>query len=60
MTDKPQVDKFKELARALDADESDGAFEEALTKVVHAPKLPADDATSKAGETRLRRNWREE
>jgi len=34
---KPQVDKFRDLARDLEADESEEAFEEAMKKVVRAP-----------------------
>lgn len=60
MTDKPQVDKFKELARQLDADEDEAAFEGALKKIVQAPKLPDDDPAAKDGEARLPRNWRED
>jgi hypothetical protein len=35
---KPQADKFRELARELEADEDEGAFEEAVKKIVQAPR----------------------
>jgi hypothetical protein len=38
---KPQPDKFRDLARQLECDEDEGAFEEKVRKIVHAPK-PAD------------------
>jgi hypothetical protein len=56
LTYKLQVDKFKEPACHLDADEHEAAFEGAQTKVVHGPKLPDDDAAANAGESRLPRN----
>ncbi|MDX8433190.1 hypothetical protein RFN25_07050 [Mesorhizobium abyssinicae] len=34
-----QIDKFREAARRLKADESDEAYESALGKIAHAPKL---------------------
>lgn len=42
MTKKPekkQIDKFREAARELGTDQSDEAFESALGKIAHAPKL---------------------
>lgn len=36
MNDKPQLDKFKELARELEADEDEARFEETVRKI--APK----------------------
>lgn len=43
-TDKPeepkqQIDKFREAARELKTDQSDAAFEAAVNKIAHAPKL---------------------
>ncbi|HVY16978.1 MAG TPA: hypothetical protein VHB27_17280, partial [Rhodopila sp.] len=35
-----QHDRFKQLARELECDESDEAFERALDKVAHAPAQP--------------------
>lgn len=36
---KPQIDKFREAARELKTDQSDSAFEAAMDKIAHAPKL---------------------
>lgn len=36
--DKPQVDKFRDLARQLEADEDEAHFEEAVKKIVRAPR----------------------
>lgn len=36
---KSQIDKFREAARELETDQSDEAFETALGKIAHAPKL---------------------
>lgn len=40
MTDapKPQADKFRELARDLECDEDEPAFEDKVRKVATAPK----------------------
>lgn len=35
---KPQADKFRDLARELEADEDEAAFEETVKKIVQAPK----------------------
>jgi len=35
---KPQLDKFKDLARELEADEDEAKFEDAVRKI--APKTP--------------------
>ena len=35
---KPQVDKFRDLARELEADEDEARFEETVRKVAKAPK----------------------
>lgn len=41
MTDKPsQSDKFKELARELEADEDEGRWDERLKKVAKAKPPP--------------------
>ena len=50
MTDKPQVDKFKEVARALGCDDDDAALDRALDRLdltrtndaKPEPKKPAD------------------
>lgn len=41
--DKPQVDKFRDLAGELEADEDEARFEETVRKVAKAPKPEADD-----------------
>lgn len=43
MTDAAQIDKFKELARELECDEDEAAFEGKLRKVAKAQKPEADD-----------------
>lgn len=40
--EKPQLDKFRDLARKLRADEDEGRFEETVRKI--APKTPAPKA----------------
>ena len=41
---KPQSEKFKELARELEADEDEAHFEDAVRKIAKAPPLtkPSD------------------
>ncbi len=42
--DTPQVDKFKELARELECDEDEDAFDERLKRLAKAPPpRKADD-----------------
>lgn len=36
---KPQVDKFRDLARQLEADEDEAAFEEKVRKIAKATKV---------------------
>lgn len=36
--DKPQSDKFRDLARELEADEDEAHFEDAVRKIAGAPK----------------------
>jgi hypothetical protein len=36
---KSQIEKFREAARELKTDQSDDAFEAAVNKIAHAPKL---------------------
>jgi hypothetical protein len=36
-TTKPQADKFRDLARELEADEDEATFEETVKKAVQAP-----------------------
>jgi hypothetical protein len=56
----PQLDKFKDLARELKADENAKHFEKTVRKIVKAPKLPADDAAARKAEQSLPRNWRDD
>ncbi len=37
-SEQPQADKFRDLARELEADEDEARFEEAVKKIVQAPK----------------------
>ncbi|HEX3886090.1 MAG TPA: hypothetical protein VHW05_01240 [Phenylobacterium sp.] len=37
---KPQLDKFKDLARELECDEDEEAFKAKLRQVAKAPKAP--------------------
>lgn len=40
---KPQIDKFRDLARELECDEDEDAFDERLKKLATAPKPPPKD-----------------
>lgn len=42
--DKPQPDKFRDLARELECDEDEARFEETVRKLAKAPKPPEPDA----------------
>jgi hypothetical protein len=42
MTDKPQLDKFKDLARELECDEDEEVFHEEVKRIAGAPK-PSDE-----------------
>jgi hypothetical protein len=46
MTDapKPQADKFRDLARELECDEDEAAFEHKVRKVATAPKADQEPA----------------
>lgn len=44
---KPQADKFRELARELECDEDEAAFEEKVRRVAKAP--PPEKADADAG-----------
>lgn len=39
--DKPQVDKFKDLARELEADEDEERFEEQVRRIAKKPADPS-------------------
>jgi len=41
-TDKPQADKFRDMARELECDEDEAAFEDKVRKVATSPKPEAD------------------
>jgi len=41
---KPQVDKFRDLARELEADEDEARFEETVKKVAKAPKPQTEES----------------
>ena len=38
--DKPQADKFRDMARELECDEDEEAFDERLRKLAKAPPAP--------------------
>jgi hypothetical protein len=44
-TPKPQSDKFRDLARELETDDDEKAFEEKVRAVVKAPKPPMEDGS---------------
>ena len=48
MTDKPetQADKFEKLARELECDEDEAAFEDKVRKLATAPKPEAEPRNS--------------
>ena len=43
--DKTQADKFRDMARELECDEDEAAFEEKVRRVATAPKAPQEDAS---------------
>ena len=47
---KPQADKFRDLARELECDEDDAAFEDKVRKVVAAPSPVQKPNGRKVGE----------
>jgi 3-methyladenine DNA glycosylase AlkD len=49
---KSQIEKFREAARELEADQSEEAFEAVVAKVAKAPKLSDDDIKRLAKEYR--------
>ena len=46
--EKPQADKFRDMAREIECDEDEAAFEDKVRKVATAPKLV--DPISHSGE----------
>ena len=47
-TNKPQIDRFKELARELECDEDESAFDAALKRITEAKPTPASQKSGKA------------
>jgi hypothetical protein len=47
--DKPQIDRFKELARELECDESEEAFDEALKRLAQAGPAPKHEPKKRGG-----------
>jgi hypothetical protein len=43
LNDRPQVDKFRELARQLETDDDEARFDERLKKLAKAPSQPKND-----------------
>lgn len=43
---KPQVDKFRDLARELDADEDEERFEEQVRRIAPKPEQPPHPGSS--------------
>lgn len=41
--ESPQADKFRQMARELECDEDEAAFEDKVRKVATVPKPEADD-----------------
>jgi len=48
MTKKPQIDKFRDAARALEADEDERKFDKALGRVAKHKPAPSEDGALKA------------
>ena len=46
--DKPQSERFKEIARKLEVDESGKTFNEAFTKILPSRPRPSEEPTSGA------------
>ena len=44
---KPQLDKFKDFARELEADKDEAAFEGAVKKIARAPKSVGEQTEEK-------------
>lgn len=48
-TPKPQLEKFKDLARELEVDEDEAAFKAKLRKIATAPRPPTIKDEPKVG-----------
>jgi hypothetical protein len=44
--EQPQIDKFRDLARELEADEDEAAFEDVVKKVAKAPAVKTSEPPS--------------
>jgi hypothetical protein len=44
--EQPQIDKFRQLARELGADEDEDAFKAKLRKIAKTPRSPKKDRAS--------------
>ena len=42
--EQPQIDKFRDLARQVEADEDEARFEETVRKIAPKDRKPQDDA----------------
>jgi hypothetical protein len=47
--EQAQVDKFRDLARELECDEDEGAFDERLRRIAGAPRNPKDKPDGEQG-----------
>lgn len=47
LNDRPQVDKFRDLARQLETDDDEARFDERLKKLAEAPPVHAAPAAKK-------------
>ncbi len=47
---KSQIEKFKKVARELDCDDSEAAFDERLREIAKSPPRPAKKVKDKAPE----------
>lgn len=45
-TERPQLDKFRDLARELEADEDEKAFEEQVRRIAPKPPARTDEKSS--------------
>ena len=50
-TEKPQIERFREMARELECDEDEGRFEAILVRIAHAPRLPKHEPKKRKPDT---------
>jgi hypothetical protein len=55
MTKKPQIEKFKETAREVEAADNEAAFDAALKSIAEAQKDPNEDFGSEDWDKRHKR-----